>query len=73
MPWYHSHEKLRDELLEREIFDTLYEAQVLIERRRIDYNTIRPHSSLAYCPSAPEVVPLRWSNRQPLSYTCLYN
>ena len=38
--------KLRDELLKREIFDTLYEAQILIERWRIDYNTIRPHSSL---------------------------
>ena len=39
--------KLRDELLEREIFDTLLEAKVLIERwREREYNTIRPHSSL---------------------------
>ena len=38
--------KLRDELLDRELFDTLHEAQVLIERWRVHYNTKRPHSSL---------------------------
>ena len=37
--------KLRDELLNREIFDTLLEAKVLIERWRREYNTIRPHSA----------------------------
>ena len=37
--------KLRDELLDREIFYTLREAQVLIERWRREYNTFRPHSS----------------------------
>ena len=46
--------KLRDELLNLEIFDTLLEAKVLIERWRIDYNTIRPHSSLGYVPPAPK-------------------
>jgi len=46
--------KLADELLEREIFDTLYEAKVLIERWRVHYNTVRPHSSLGYRPPAPE-------------------
>jgi len=46
--------KLRDELLNREIFDTLLEAQVLVERWRHEYNTIRPHSSLGYRPPAPE-------------------
>lgn len=46
--------KLRDELVEREIFDTLLEAKVLIERWRQEYNTIRPHSSLGYRPPAPE-------------------
>lgn len=46
--------KLRDELLEREIFDTLLEAKVLIERWREEYNTIRPHSSLGYRPPAPK-------------------
>jgi putative transposase len=38
--------KLRDELLDGEIFDTLLEAKVLIERWRVEYNTIRPHSAL---------------------------
>jgi transposase InsO family protein len=46
--------KLRDEVLDREIFHTLREAQVLIERWRIEYNTFRPHSSLGYRPPAPE-------------------
>ena len=46
--------KLRDELLNREIFTTLAEAQVLIERWRRDYNQVRPHSSLRYRPPAPE-------------------
>ncbi len=48
--------KLRDELLDREVFYTLTEAQVLIERWRIHYNTIRPHSSLGYRPPAPETI-----------------
>ena len=46
--------KLRDELLNLEIFDTLLEAKVLIERWRGEYNTIRPHSSLGYRPPAAE-------------------
>jgi putative transposase len=46
--------KLRDELLNREVFDTLKEAKVLIEHWRKDYNQIRPHSSLKYQPPAPE-------------------
>jgi transposase InsO family protein len=48
--------KLRDELLDAEAFNTLREAQVLIERWRLHYNTARPHSSLGYRPPAPEVV-----------------
>jgi putative transposase len=48
--------KLRDELLNGEIFTTLYEAKVLIERWRRHYNAIRPHSSLGYRPPAPETV-----------------
>jgi putative transposase len=48
--------KLRDELLNGEIFDTLLEAKVLIERWRVDYNTHRPHSALGYRPPAPEAV-----------------
>jgi putative transposase len=46
--------KMRDELLNGEIFDTMTEARVLIERWRAYYNTIRPHSSLSYMPPAPE-------------------
>ena len=46
--------KLRDELLNGEIFTTLLEAKVLIENWRRGYNTIRPHSSLGYKPPAPE-------------------
>ena len=48
--------KLRDELLDREIFDTLWEAKILIESWRHEYNTFRPHSSLGYRPPAPEAV-----------------
>lgn len=48
--------KLRDELLNREIFYTLEEAKVLIEMWREHYNTVRPHSSLGYRPPAPEAI-----------------
>jgi len=48
--------KLRDELLNGEIFYTLQEAQVLVERWRKEYNQVRPHSSLRYRPPAPEAV-----------------
>jgi len=48
--------KLRDELLNREIFDTLLEAKILIKRWRHEYNHIRPHSSLGYRPPAPEAM-----------------
>jgi putative transposase len=48
--------KLRDELLNREIFSTLTEAKVLIEQWRKQYNQIRPHSSLSYRPPAPEAI-----------------
>ena len=48
--------KLRDELLDREIFTTLEEAKVLIEQWRRNYNQVRPHSSLAYQPPAPEAI-----------------
>jgi transposase InsO family protein len=48
--------KLRDELLAGELFSTLREAQVLIERWRRHYNAIRPHSALGYHPPAPETI-----------------
>ena len=47
--------RLRDELLNGEIFYSLNEAQIVIEGWRCHYNTIRPHSSLGYQPPAPEV------------------
>ncbi len=50
--------KLRDELLNGEVFSTLREAQVLIEEWRQHYNRVRPHSSLGYRPPAPETVPV---------------
>ena len=48
--------KLRDELLNGEIFYSLAEAKIIIESWRRHYNTKRPHSSLGYRPPAPEVV-----------------
>ncbi len=48
--------KLRDELLDRELFYTLLEVRVLTERYRRTYNRIRPHSSLGYRPPAPEAL-----------------
>ncbi len=42
--------KLANELLERELFNTLHEAKVLIEHWRVHYNTVRPHRSLCYRP-----------------------
>lgn len=46
--------KLRDELLNGEIFDTILEARVVTEAWRKHYNTVRPHSSLGYRAPAPE-------------------
>ena len=48
--------KMRDELLNREIFTTLVEAKVLISEWRTEYNQVRPHSSLNYWPPAPEAI-----------------
>ncbi len=58
--------KLRDELLNGEIFYTLREAQVIIERWRREYNTFRPHSSLGYRPPAPEAVQWPWPRDEKL-------
>ncbi len=55
--------KLRDELLNSEIFYSLAEAKVIIEAWRRYYNTERPHSSLGYKPPAPEAVV--WSSKPP--------
>ena len=48
--------RFRNELLDGEIFYTLREAQILIERWRRHYNTVRPHSALGYRPPAPESI-----------------
>ncbi len=58
-PWENSHSesfngKLRDELLDREIFYTLREARILVKGWRQHYNSVRPHSALGYRPPAPE-------------------
>jgi len=50
--------KLRDELLNREIFTSLAEARILIEGWRKEYNQERPHSALRYRPPAPEAIVL---------------
>src|SRR4051812_4088738 len=47
--------RLRDELLNGEIFYSLREAKIVIESWRRHYNTRRPHASLGYRPPAPEV------------------
>ena len=48
--------KIRDELLNGEIFYSLREAEIVIESWRRHYNTVRPHASLGYRPPAPEVI-----------------
>lgn len=48
--------KLRDELLNGEIFMTLLEAQILTDSWKKEYNQVRSHSSLGYRPPAPEAI-----------------
>ena len=60
-PWKNGYNKsfngkLRDELLNREIFYSMTEAKVLIEQWRRHYKTIRPHTSLGYRPPAPQTI-----------------
>ena len=58
--------KLRDELLNGELFYSLKEAQVVIEQWRRHYNTRRPHSSLGYRPPAPAAhLPTPMTAQQP--------
>jgi transposase InsO family protein len=47
--------RLRDELLDGEVFYSLAEAKIVIESWRRHYNTVRPHGLLGYKPPAPEV------------------
>jgi transposase InsO family protein len=55
--------RLRDELLDDEIFYSLAEARIVIESWRRHYNTLRPHESLGYKPPAPEVFVLAMTAR----------
>ena len=48
--------KLKDELLNGEVFTTLLEAQILVEQWRETYKRVRPHSSLGYRPPVPETI-----------------
>ncbi len=61
--------KMRDELLDREIFYSLKEAQVLTEMWRNHYNMVRPHNSLRYKPPAPATVVVQHSQIQQVSLT----
>ena len=47
--------RFRGALLNREIFYSLREAQIIIEAWRKDY-TKRPHSALGYRPPAPDTI-----------------
>ena len=60
-PWENGYDesfngKMRDQFLNGEIFYSLFEAKVLIERWRVHYNTVRPHSSLGGKPPAPKTI-----------------
>ena len=57
---------MRDELLNGEVFYSLREAQILIEKWRKHYNTKSPHSALGYKPPAPEaIIPM---DQRPIMY-----
>jgi len=51
-------EQMREQFLNGELFYTLKEAQVMTDRWRTHYNTVRPHSSLGGQPPAPETLQL---------------
>ncbi len=60
-PWENGYiesfnDKLRDELLNREVFTTLVEASILIEEWRNEYNQVKPHSAFSYRALAPEAI-----------------
>ena len=59
--------------MNQEIFYTLLEAKVLVDRCKTEYNTVRPHSSLNYQPPAPEVIKLKCPQMRLLSLKNWYN
>ena len=68
-PWQNGYvesfnNKFRDELLNRELFYTLKEAKHLIEQYRLEYNTVRPHSSLDYL--TPAEFTQRYNENNPI-------
>jgi transposase InsO family protein len=63
--------KLRDELLDGEIFYSLAEARIVVETWRRQYNAVRPHSSLGYKPPAPET--LIWTSAPPAAAPAVAN
>lgn len=70
-PWENAYSetfnsRLRDELLDREVFATLREAQVLLEDHRLEYNDRRPHSSLGYRTPAEFAAACRRPDSAPL-------
>ena len=64
--------KLRDECLNGEIFYSLREAQIVIERWRVQYNTKRPHSALGYRPPAPAACEIGRDNGLGLGKRCAF-
>ena len=56
------HGKLRDECLERELFDSRTEARCLIENYRVHFNAERPHSALRY--QTPDEFAQSWKLNQ---------
>lgn len=68
-PWENPHvesfnSRLRDELLSTELFDSLFEAQVLIGDWKHEYNTYRPHSSLGW--RSPVAYATWWKTENPV-------
>ena len=61
-------DKIRNECLNENMFDTLSEAQQIIEQWRFDYNTCRPHSSLGY--KTPDEYAKQIVQQIPLRLTC---
>lgn len=74
-PWQNAYvesfnSKLRDELLDRELFTSLDEARMILEDYRLDYNHRRPHSSLDYRTPATFAARLREDDSAPALRAC---
>lgn len=59
--------KIRDKLLDREIFTTLEEAKVLIKQWKKEYNRVCPHSALGYRLPVPEAILTAATSQEPVS------